>query len=278
MEEELRQSDDNYRIIAENTTDIISIEDKSGIVLYTSPSSELIKGYSPIDLIGSSGFTLVYPEDLPLVESVFKEALLTKTTRLVKYRYIHRNSTLIYLEAKVTPVLGDNGEVEHFVLVARDITELKKSEDYLRKWERLSVAGEIAAGVAHEIRNPLTSIKGFLKLLDRDGVDIEYYDIILKDFNQVESIISEFLALAKPEASLLFQATDLKTILTKVVSLLESEANLKNIKIECKLSNGPVLINCDESQLKKAFLNIIVNAIESMTSGSKVKVFNGEKR
>jgi PAS domain S-box-containing protein len=245
--------------------------DKNGVVLYTSPSSECVKGY-PIDqLIGSSGFLFVYPDDLPLIENAFSEIMLTKTSNLVRYRFIHKNKSLINLEAKITPVLVDNGDIEHFVVVIRDITEQKKAEDHLRKWERLSVAGELAAGVAHEIRNPLTSIKGFFQLLQKGGIAAEYYDIMLKDFNQVESIINEFLSLAKLEAAL-YKPTNLNTILSKVVTLLESEANLKNIIIESKISIDPLFIICDENQMKQVFLNIIINAIESMTSGGELKV------
>jgi len=271
VEKALRQSENNYRLIAENTTDIISVVDKNGVILYTSPSSEFVKGYPSDQLIGSSAFSFVYPEDLPLVENAFSEIMLTNTSRLVQYRYIHRNQTLINLEAKLTPVIGENDDVEHFVVVVRDITEQKKAEDYLRKWERLSVAGELAAGVAHEIRNPLTSIKGFIQLLEIRGVDEEHYDTMLKDFNQIESIINEFLELAKPQTCL-FKPTNLKTLLLKVVPLVEAEANYKNIKMEYTLLTDPLLIICDENQMKQVFLNIILNAIESMTNGGELKV------
>ncbi len=94
---------------------------------------------------------------------------------------------------------------------------------------------------------------------------------MLKDFNQIESIINEFLALAKPEAAS-YIPTDLKTILSKVVTFLESEANLKNIIIESKIAIDPLFIICDESQMKQVFLNIIINAIKSTTNGGVLKV------
>ncbi|QBP42668.1 PAS domain S-box protein [Paenisporosarcina antarctica] len=271
VEEALRYSEINYRLIAENTSDIITVVDKNGIVLYTSPSCEIVSGYSIDQLNGLSGFLYIYPDDLPLIENIFSEIMLTKTSNLVQYRIIHKNKSLINVEAKITPVLGDDGEIEHFIVVIRDITEQKKAEDHLRKWERLSVAGELAAGVAHEIRNPLTSIKGFLQLLDKSEIAAEYCDIMLKDVNQVESIINEFLALAKPEAAL-YKPTDLKGILAKVVTLIESEAHLKNIIIESKITIDHLFMNCDENKMKQVFLNIIINAIESMSYGGVVKV------
>jgi PAS domain S-box-containing protein len=271
VEEALRHSETNYRLIAENMSDIVTVVDKNGIVLYTSPSCEVVTGYPLDQLNGLSGLLYVYPDDLPLIENTFSEIMLTKTSNLVQYRIIHKNKSLINLEAKITPVMGDNGDIEHFIAVIRDITEQKKAEDHLRKWERLSVAGELAAGVAHEIRNPLTSIKGFFQLLHNGGNTAEYYDIMLKDFNQVESIINELLALAKPEAAL-YKPTDIKTILSKVVTLLESEAHLKNIIIESKIEIDPLFMNCDKNQMKQVFLNIIINAIESMTKGGELKV------
>ena len=276
VEEALRHSELNYRLIAENTTDIITVIDKNGIVLYTSPSTESVKGYTPEQLIGSTEISNVYPEDLPQLRNAFIELTSTKTAQLIQYRYIHKNKTVLSLEARVTPVMDKNGEAEYFVVVARDITENKKAEDHLRKMERLSVAGELAAGVAHEIRNPLTSIKGFLQLLKRDEGDNEYYDVMLQEFTQVESIITEFLALAKPQISL-YKPTDLKSILSKIAPLLETEAKFKKININFFLLKDPLLFMCDENQMKQVFLNIFINAIESMTNAGEIKVVTEKK-
>lgn len=271
IEEALRHSEINYRLIAENTSDIITVVDKNGLVLYTSPSCEIVTGHPIDELNGLSGFIHIYPDDLPLIENTFSELLLTKTSNLVQYRIFHKNKSLLNVEAKITPVLGDDGEIEHFIAVIRDITEQKKAEDHLRKWERLSVAGELAAGVAHEIRNPMTSIKGFMQLLDKSEIAAEYYDIMLKDVNQVETIINEFLDLAKPEASF-YKPIDVKAIVSKVITLLESEAHLKNIIIESKIAVDPLFMICDENQMKQVFLHIIINAIESMSKGGELNV------
>ena len=133
VEEALRQSEMNYRLIAENTSDIITVVDKNGTVLYTSPSCEVVSGYPVDQLNGLSGFLYVYPDDLPLIENTFSEIKLTKASNLVQYRIIHKDESLISLEAKITPVLGDDGDIEHFIAVLRDISEQKESEVPLRK-------------------------------------------------------------------------------------------------------------------------------------------------
>ncbi|WP_422122486.1 EAL domain-containing protein [Planococcus sp. X10-3] len=146
VEEALRHSEINYRLIAENTSDIITVVDKNGIVLYTSPSCEVVTGYSIDQLDGLSGFLYVYPDDLPLIEKTFCEIELSKTSKLVQYRIFHKDQSLIHLEAKITPVLGDNGDIEHFIAVIRETAAHKKSNDNQIKQGRSSLIGESAAG------------------------------------------------------------------------------------------------------------------------------------
>ncbi|WKA57081.1 EAL domain-containing protein [Planococcus shenhongbingii] len=122
----LRHSENNYRLIAENISDVINVVDKNGVFLYASPSSKTLKGNLSEQLIGSSLFSFIYPDDLRLVKSAFYDIIGTKKSDFVQYRYIHKNKALIYLEAKVIPVIGENGEVEHLIIVASDITKQKK--------------------------------------------------------------------------------------------------------------------------------------------------------
>lgn len=164
----------------------------------------------------------------------------------------------------------DNNAVQLLYIIT-DITGMKQTDEILRKSDRLAVVGELAAGVAHEIRNPLTSLKGFIQLLQSGEHKMEYFDILLSELNRIDFIIDEFLVLAKPQ-HIQFKQKDAILLLKDVTALLESQANLKNVQIQPFWPIEEMLINCDENQLKQVFINILKNAIESMPNGGIIQI------
>jgi signal transduction histidine kinase len=138
--------------------------------------------------------------------------------------------------------------------------------------EKLAVVGELAAGMAHEIRNPLTSLKGFLQLLKTttSGVNDQYYDIMQGELNRIELISSEMLVLGRPQA-INFRLHLLSGILRNLIMLLDTQAIIRNVRID--LYDEPELqLFCDEHQVKQAFINLIKNAIEAMPNGGQLTI------
>jgi two-component system sporulation sensor kinase A len=162
--------------------------------------------------------------------------------------------------------------VSEIISVIRDVTEKKRTEALLLQSEKLSVAGQLAAGIAHEIRNPLTAIKGFLQLLEAEqDTKKTYFDIINSEMNRIELILGELLILSKPHA-LKFEKKNIKQIFDQVKALIDTQAIMNNIEVEITyLSNLQTLL-CDENQLKQVFINILKNSIEAMHNGGKITV------
>jgi two-component system sporulation sensor kinase A len=152
----------------------------------------------------------------------------------------------------------------------RDITERKRTEEFLRKSDKLNIVGQLAAGLAHEIRNPLTSLRGFLQLM-QSVCKKEHYDIMISELDRINSIVSEFLIIAKPQATT-FQKNDIKCMFQNVITLLESQAALHNIQIRLDMEENLPLIPCSEIQMKQVFVNILKNAIEAMPDGGKIYI------
>ncbi|MFT4429249.1 PAS domain S-box protein [Bacillus velezensis] len=157
--------------------------------------------------------------------------------------------------------------------IFKDVTEAKELEERLRKSDTLHVVGELAAGIAHEIRNPMTALKGFIQLLQGsiEGEYSLYFNVITSELKRIESIITEFLILAKPQA-ILYEEKDVTQIMKDTADLLNAQANLVNVQIHLNLTGNIPPIYCEPNQLKQVFINILKNAIEVMPGGGNIYV------
>jgi signal transduction histidine kinase len=139
----------------------------------------------------------------------------------------HKNGNKIDINVKMIPVFVDNKLVGIFEII-KDLTESKKIEEYLRRADKISVIGQLAAGIAHEIRNPLTTIKGFIQLA-KSKFGGDFTDILLSEIDRINLIVSEFLILSKPH-DLQFKPKDLKDLIINVINFLVPQTNLRNIQ------------------------------------------------
>jgi signal transduction histidine kinase len=143
------------------------------------------------------------------------------------------------------------------------------------------VLGELAAGIAHEVRNPLTTLKGFLQLIEKD-VESEnklYVKLMLDEVNRIEQITNEFMAVAKPQA-LLYKPENISIIIKQVIALLQPQALLHGVQIH--LDEEPIPpVFCEKNHLKQVFINLMKNAFEAMPKGGhltiKIEQENEEK-
>ncbi|MFJ5761275.1 ATP-binding protein [Neobacillus sp. NPDC093182] len=173
------------------------------------------------------------------------------------------------------PLFHEDGSREGLVIIGRDITTLRQTEERLSRTEKLSVVGELSASVAHEIRNPLTSLKGFVQLLQmEDDKHQDYYQIMLDELNRINHIVGELLLLAKPQ-HLKYSKSAIQKILNDVISLLAVEATLYNVQIESNFPKEDIIIECEPNQLKQLFINLIKNSIEASKSDSKISICLG---
>ncbi|MEH7522222.1 PAS domain S-box protein [Bacillus sp. JJ1503] len=270
-EKALQESEAKYRLISENMTDIIMLLDINGTIQYASPSLGKVMGNPLKSYIGKRSFDLIHPDDKQSVMMGFEKVLNTMNPLRMEARFVNVDGKSLLYEGLGTPVLGENGDPGHFIVVGRDITEKREMEEQLSKSEKLSVVGQLAAGVAHEIRNPITSIKGFIQLLEEGIMKKEFFEVISKEFKQVEEILEEFINLAKPK-EIQLEKVNIKTILKEVETLLKPEANLKNAEIFQEYKQNLPQIMCDTNQIKQVFINIIKNSIEAIPKNGFVEI------
>lgn len=142
--------------------------------------------------------------------------------------------------------------------------------------ERLNVIGEIAAGIGHEVRNPMTTVRGFLQLLSRKEElknHLEYFDLMIRELDRANSIITEFLLLAKDKA-MDFQRMSLNKIIREIFPMLQADALLNSCQIVLELGEvSPILL--DAHSIRQVILNMTRNAIEAMPRGGKITIRTG---
>jgi two-component system, sporulation sensor kinase A len=254
--------------IEQNSSDFFSVWDDKGLGLYFSPAIERILGYKPLELVGKPYHELIQFEDLKYIKKEFKRDVFTNQTFNV--HIINFDQKYIWCECKVARIKDPSSGVFCYVAASKDITDKKETEEMMIRSEKMSIAGQLAAGIAHEIRNPLTSIKGFLQLLQA-GVNRKdvYYKIMIDEIEKMETITSELLFISKPLTDNKKQESILQMI-QDVMELLKPQAKLKNILLE--IDGEDHFIFCDRSQIKQVLINIIKNAIEAMEEVGKITV------
>ncbi|HEB70633.1 MAG TPA: PAS domain S-box protein [Desulfobulbus sp.] len=168
-----------------------------------------------------------------------------------------------------------NGEPEGEVLLLSNMTELKNLEKEMRETERLAAVGRMAAGVAHEVRNPLSSIKGLALLLKgkfaRQSNEHETAALLIQEVERMNRTISELLSFARP-APLELTEVDLQPLLEQQVRLLVADAASDNIVFDLKVADDLLPVAADQDRLKQVLLNILLNGIQAMDSGGRLTV------
>lgn len=155
----------------------------------------------------------------------------------------------------------------------RDITELKRLENEMARLERLNLVGEMAAGIGHEIRNPMTAVRGFLQMLgskEECAKYKDYYDLMIEELDRANSIITEFLSLAKNKPVNL-ELKNLNLIVKALSPLITADATNSNINILVELEDIPDL-PLNEKEIRQLILNLVKNGLEAMGHGGKLTI------
>lgn len=267
----LAASESKYRLIAENTSDLIMVMNQDHSISYFSPSHEIVLGYQHAEMEKVELCKFIHPDDVCLFKNAIKSMFENKESHSMEYRFRHKAGHWIEFESRCMPVEGEKQTIEHIVIISRDISERKKSEEILLQSEKLSIVGELAAGVAHEIRNPLTTIKGFVQLY-KSGIDsFDFNELLLSELERIESITTELLSLGKPQAVQLNHLNVLELI-ENTLELLAPEALMYDIQFMFKSEASSYYITGEKNQLKQVFLNILKNAMEAMHDGGEIQI------
>ncbi|WAH37780.1 ATP-binding protein [Alicyclobacillus dauci] len=226
-------------------------------------------GYCLDELTGLTRFDMSFPEDHPLVHDLRERAIRGEIARDIETKMRHKSGQAIPIRLTQVPIVL-KGECVGYYSVVADITEERMAEELVRKSDKLATVGQLAAGVAHEIRNPLTSIKGFLKLIERDPAGSkQYFSIVNSELSRIDLISSQLLVLAKPQVEKSVPV-DVDAAIRDVAVLMKPQANLANVSIRTHSDDGMKYVLWDENQIRQVFMNIVKNALEATPVGGTV--------
>ncbi len=216
--------------------------------------------------------SFLHPEDVDSYLEGCTRLLIGETQSCeMEKRFLHASGRLVWGALCITLVRDVDGRPLNYIIQLQDVTQKKETEELLRKSDKLTIVGQLAAGVAHEVRNPLTVLKGFAQILRSEDRDNRYFELMLSEVERIEAIIGEFLMLAKPQMVKFYEA-DLNVLASEVASLMETKAILYGVQVHVRLPTEPSVILCDANQIKQMLVNLMQNAIESMTDGGKLCV------
>jgi two-component system, NtrC family, sensor histidine kinase PilS len=264
----------NDWIIRSMTSGLISLDGEDRITLFN-PAAEEIFGLKADNVIGVR-ITDALPFLKGFMASKEKDREYTGSKHdIIDLQYTGNEGMKSYLRFFLSPLRIPEGDQKGKVLFFQDITEIRRIEEEMKKVEGLAMTGELAAGIAHEIRNPMASISGSIQILkddfERNNVNRRLMDIILREINRLNSLVNDFLLFARPKPAD-YREFNLNQLILESVELLKNSAKWDN-KIDLSIDiNEMITIISDPDQIKQVLWNILLNAAEAIPEGGIIHI------
>ena len=270
MEKALTSKEGYLDLFFQAAKDAIAVFDFEGRIIAINPAFVELYGWTAESCLGK--IIPLYPPERAEEAELRAEKVRQGESFTLETEDIKHDGTRFPAQITLSPIFDSHGEVIATSVISRDISYRKETERMLLQTEKLKMAGEIAAGVAHEIRNPMTVISGFVQMMHNDPNHRypSYTSLMQSELDRINLIISEFLILAKPQASQK-KRLDIGKILDECIFLFGPEFVLHHISVKADVS-GPFFAEGEEHHLKQVFINILKNAIEAMEHGGILKI------
>lgn len=264
----------NDRIIESMRSGLVTT-DLLGAIITFNRAAEEITGYRAADVRGSNIFAIF--GDIEKQIEAGLESIRTRT-RLPRFDIGCRTADgrEIHLGFSVAPLVDEADNSRGYVLTFQDLTEVMELEREVRRQERLAALGKMAAGLAHEIRNPLASMRGSVQVLASElsfsQDQSQLMQIVLRESDRLNRIVSDFLTYARPP-KIERAVIELSSLLSETIALLRNSPELRpDHMIREEYPDEPLLYQGDPNQMRQIFWNLARNAIQAMPQGGELSV------
>jgi two-component system NtrC family sensor kinase len=277
LQKELIETKNFLESIVEKAGDAISVVDREGKVLYWNEGAERIYGYSKEEVKGKKLSEFLYPKDEKLKEEEkgFMKGLMNRVEQgevipNVEVNRQTKDGREIITSMTISPLREAEGNIIGASRICKDITHLKKAEERLVLAERLSSLGELTAGVAHELRNPLAGIKintqVLLRKKDLPEMERKILENTQEGIEKIQKIVEDMLHFAKPKAAH-FKEEEINEVLEKSLSILQAKFKKGSISSQFIRGEGLPRVWIDVHQIQQVLINLMLNAIQAMEKG-----------
>ena len=282
-EERLRKSEEMFRLITENVSDLIAVTDAEGRRLFNSASYRSILG-DPERLIGTSAFDQIHPEDQPRVLQLFRETLRSGAGKRVEYRFLLSDGSTRDIESQGNFVKGGYGAPDKIVTISRDITERKHAEAELNKTKEAAeeasrAKSQFLANMSHELRTPLNAIIGFSEVLSDQTFgalntrQLRYANNIQNSGRHLLALINDILDLSKVESGkmeLVRSNFNPMIVIKEAVTTIRPLAEKKQLRIDLHYQERIPDLSADTGKFKQVLYNLLSNAIKFTREGGRI--------
>ncbi|MBW1779683.1 MAG: PAS domain S-box protein [Deltaproteobacteria bacterium] len=265
----------NESIIASITSGLIVLDEQERIILFN-PTAEKMFGLKANQVYGHLiGDTLPLLAEHLTGRSFISIGLPEIQAQFTDFAYTRPDGKQRHLQLSISPLQYSLGEQKGRILSLQDMTKMKQIEEELKEIEGLALIGELAAGIAHEIRNPMASISGSIEMLrdeiEQNDVNTRLMEIILRETDRLNGLVADFLLFARAQRPKLTELDLNQLILESLELFKNSQGCHRDTKIFTNLED-PLIVTSDSGQLKQVLWNLFLNASEAMRNGGSLRV------
>ena len=268
IEKQLHQQQEFARRLVDSFPDLIFVVDTERRYNFVSAKFKEVLGYEPAEVVGLTFGERTHVDDRPAMMALFDDLVAGKQNfASIEVRVRHKLGEWRSLKCNFSPLLDEHGKIEGAVVSGRDVTEVKRLETQLIQAEKLAAMGQMLAGVAHELNNPLTAILGASELLrERQGVDDNtkrQLEMTHRQARRAARIVQNLLEFSRP-ASPQKKTLDLNVVVDRTLQLQDHSLRRNNVEVEFQAVPDLPSIVGDANQLIQIFLNLISNAEQAI--------------
>lgn len=262
-------------IIHSSDSAIMVIDESEKFIAWNS-GAEKIFGYSEVEVIGQPATLLLPPEQQysDELERIISEVKDTGFIKIIETERMTKTDNLVSVKLSVTKLRSTDGDYRGRSVIIKDFTEVKQLQQQVDQSEKLAVIGQLAAGIAHEIGNPLASISSLVQVLQRKAKDDFFYEQladIKENIDRISKIVRELVDFSRPpsqEKSL----TELTDVIKTAIGIVKYDKRVKDVKFRTDLIDDLPMINVVPDQLLQVFVNIMINALDAIKGKGSISV------
>lgn len=266
-EEELQR----FYYVAENTVNPVQITDTEGKMIYVNPAFSKVSGYSREELIGENPRIFGSKKQMKKFWAEMWDTIKSGKVWIGDVENKKKDGEPFYTQLLISPILDNENKVTGYFGIHRDLSEKKTLEKQLIHTQKMESIGTLAAGIAHEVGNPLASISALVQVAQRyttDNLVKEKLELVKNQVNRISKIIRDLVDFSRP-SNFEFDLTDINKNLTDAVEITKVGVKAKDVIFEINLNPNIPLLHLVADQIQQVFVNILLNAADAILESEK---------